>query len=104
MNLRDREIRLKSFLGFNENVRLELILPTEIPALQVEPNEVLAMARANNPTILTQELTVLTAQSAVAQAKAEKGLNANLIASYGTRDQDKEFNLAYANSNQQQNI
>ena len=104
MNLRDREIRLKSFLGFNENVRLELILPTEIPALQVEPNEVLEMAKANNPTILTQELTVLTAQSAVAQAKAEKGLNANLIASYGTRDQDSNFDLAYKNSNQQQNI
>jgi len=29
MNLRDREIRLRSFLGYNENVRLELILPTE---------------------------------------------------------------------------
>jgi len=104
MNLRDREIRLKSFLGFNENVRLELILPTEIPPLQVEPNEVLELAKANNPTILNQELTVLTAQSAVAQAKAEKGLNANLIASYGTRDQDKDFNLAYSNSSQQQNI
>ncbi|HAM10809.1 MAG TPA: hypothetical protein DCP74_11185, partial [Bacteroidales bacterium] len=35
MNLRDREIRLRSFLGFNENVRLELIIPSEIPALQV---------------------------------------------------------------------
>ena len=33
MNLRDREIRLRSFLGYNENVRLELILPDEIPDL-----------------------------------------------------------------------
>jgi outer membrane protein TolC len=104
MNLRDREIRLKSFLGFNENVRLELILPTEIPALQVNSQEVLEMAKANNPEIINQELTVLTAQSNVAQAKAEKGLNANLIASFGTRDQDSNFNLAYSNSNQQQNI
>ena len=31
MNLRDREIRLRSFLGFNDKVRLELIIPTEIP-------------------------------------------------------------------------
>jgi outer membrane protein TolC len=104
MNLRDREIRLKSFLGFNENVRLELILPTEIPALQINSQEVLDLAKANNPTILTQQLTVLTAQSGVAQAKAEKGLNANLMASFGTRDQDADFNLAYANSNQQQNV
>lgn len=104
MNLRDREIRLKSFLGFNENVKLELILPTEIPELQVSPEEVLELARANNPEILQQQLTVMTAQGNVAQAKAEKGLNANLIASFGTRDQDSDFNLAYAQSNQQQNI
>lgn len=104
MNLRDREIRLKSFLGFNENVRLELILPTEIPQLQVNPQEVLELAKANNPELINQQLTVLTAQSNVAQAKAEKGLNANLIASYGKRDQDKNFDLAYRNSNQQQNV
>jgi len=104
MNLRDREIRLKSFLGFNENVRIELILPTDIPELQVSPDEVLEMAMANNPEILQQQLTVLTAQSNVAQAKAEKGLNANLIASFGTRDQDQEFRQAYAKVNQQQNI
>ena len=64
----------------------------------------LELARANNPEILEQQLTVMTAQSSVAQAKAEKGLNANLIASFGTRDQDSDFNLAYAQSNQQQNI
>jgi outer membrane protein TolC len=104
MNLRDREIRLKSFLGFTDNVKLELILPTEIPPLQVNSQEVLELAKANNPEILNQELTVLTAQSSVAQAKAEKGLNANLIASFGTRDQDSNFDLAYKNSNQQQNI
>ncbi len=104
MNLRDREIRLKSFLGFTDNVRLELILPTEIPPLQVNSQEVLELAKANNPEILNQQLTVLTAQSSVAQAKAEKGLNANLIASFGTRDQDSNFDLAYKNSNQQQNI
>jgi len=104
INLRDREIRLKSFLGFNENVRLELIIPSTIPELQVNSQEVLEMALANNPQMLTQQLNVLNAQSNVAQAKAEKGLNANLIASFGMRDQDPSFPLAYRNSNQQQNI
>jgi hypothetical protein len=27
MTLRDRELKLRSFLGYNENVRLELIIP-----------------------------------------------------------------------------
>jgi len=104
MNLRDREIRLRSFLGFNENVRLELILPDRVPDLQVDPREVLELAMTNNPEILEQQLTLLTAQSNVAQAKAEKGLNANIIASFGMRDQDPDFAMAYRESNQQQTI
>jgi len=104
MNLRDREIRLRSFLGFNENIRLELILPTEVPELQVDVQEVLDLAHANNPEMLNQQLSLLTAQSSVAQAKADKGLNANLIASFGLRDQDPVFSKAYSQSNQQQTI
>lgn len=104
MNLRDREIRLRSFLGFNENVRIELILPDRVPDLQVDPAEVLELAMTNNPEILQQQLMLLTAQSNVAQAKAEKGLNANLIASFGMRDQDPDFALAYKDVNQQQTI
>ena len=104
MNYRDREIRLRSFLGFNENVRLELVLPNEIPSLQVDVQEVLDLAHKNNPEMLSQQLTLLTAQSNVASAKAEKGLNANLIASFGLRDQDPLFDLAYKQSNQQQSV
>jgi hypothetical protein len=104
MNLKDREIRLRSFLGFNDQVRLELVIPDQIPSLQVATQEVLELAMANNPEILTQQLTLLSAQASVAQAKSERGLNANLTASFGLRDQDPDFNLAYQDPNQQQRI
>ena len=104
MNLRDREIRLRSFLGYNENVRIELILPNEIPNLQVDMKEVLDLAMQNNPEILNQQLTLLTAQSSVAQAKAEKGLNANLTASYGTRGQNEDLKMAYTSPSQSQRV
>lgn len=104
MNLRDREIRLRSFLGFNENVRVELIIPNEIPDLQIDVEEVRELAHANNPEILDQQLTLLSAQSQVAEAKAEKGLNANLVALFGMRDQDPVFAQAYSKSNQQQTV
>jgi outer membrane protein len=104
INLRDREIRLRSFLGFNQNVRLELLIPDEIPDLQVDVNEVLRMAEENNPDLLALDRQLLEAESSVAQAKAEKGLNANLTASYGLRDQDPIFNLAYDKPNQQQSL
>jgi outer membrane protein TolC len=104
MNLRDREIRLRSFLGFNDNLRLELAIPNDIPSLQVSTQEVFDLAMKNSPDIINQQLAVLTAQSNVAQAKAEKGLNANLTASYGLRDQDPRLGPAYSDPNKQQRV
>ncbi|MGE5350368.1 MAG: TolC family protein [Actinomycetota bacterium] len=104
MNLRDRELKLRSFLGFNQSVRLELLIPNVIPDLQVEVSEVLRLAEQNNPELIALERQLVEAQSSVAQAKAEKGLNANLTASYGLRDQDPLLNMAYDRPNQQQTI
>jgi len=103
-NLRDRELKLRSFLGFNQSVRLELFIPNEIPDLEVEVSEVLRLAEENNPELVALERQLVEAQSSVAQAKAEKGLNANLTASYGLRDQDPLLDLAYDQPNQQQTI
>ena len=104
MNLRDREIRLRSFLGFNETVRIELVIPNEIPQLQVEMQDVLDRAMANNPEIFNQQLTLLQAQASLSQAKSERGLNADLVASFGLRDQDSDFKLAYTDPNRQQSV
>jgi outer membrane protein TolC len=104
MNLRDRELKLRSFLGFNQTVRLELFIPGEVPDLKVEVAEVLRLAEENNPELIALERQLVEAQSSVAQAKAEKGLNANLTASYGLRDQDPLLDLAYDKPNQQQTI
>jgi outer membrane protein len=104
INLRDREIRLRSFLGFNQNVRTELIIPAEIPELEIEVAEVLRLAEENNPDLIALERQLVEAQSSVAQAKSEKGLNANLTASYGLRDQDPDFVLAYTNPDKQQSV
>jgi outer membrane protein TolC len=66
--------------------------------------EVLDLAMANNPDLMNQQLTLLTAQSSVAQAKAEKGLNANLIASFGLQGKDPDFTTAYTTLNRNQGV
>jgi outer membrane protein TolC len=95
MNLRDREIRLRSFLGFNDNIRIELILPDRVPDLQVSAQEVFDLAMVNNPEIINQRLTVLSAQSELARAKGERGLNANITANFGLQGKDKDVRVAY---------
>ncbi len=104
MNLRNLEIRMRSFLGYSDKVRLELVIPNEIPEIQVNIDEVFALAMKNNPEIISQELKILNAQSSVAQAKADRGFNASLTASFGLRDQDIDFLPAYRDPNQQQRV
>ena len=104
MNLRDREIRLRSFLGYNENVRLELIIPNEIPDLQIDMKEVLDLALQNNPDLLNQQINVLNAQSNAAQAKASKGLNASLTASLGLSQQSTDFATSYEKLSNSQRV
>jgi outer membrane protein TolC len=104
MNLRDRQIRLASFLGYNDNVILELILPDKIPDLQVDLKEVLDLALQNNPDLLNQQINVLNAQSSAAQAKASKGLNASLTASLGLSQQSTDLSTAYENLSNSQRV
>ena len=105
MNLRDREIRLKSFLGItSDSVKLELIIPTDIPSLQVSSKEVYDLAMANNSDIVTQQLAILTAQASLAQAKGDKGFKATLTGSFGLRDQSSDFAQAYAVPSQTQRV
>jgi outer membrane protein len=104
ITLRDRELKLKSFLGYNENVRLELEIPLAVPDLKVSVEEVIELALQNNPTILQQQLTLLQAESSVAQAKAEMGVNANLSLSYGLRQQSALLPDAYRDPSNQQRV
>ena len=104
MTLRDRELKLRSFLGFNETVRLELIIPEEVPELEVNVGRVLELAMEHNPTIIAQQLSLLQAENSVAQAKANMGLNANLNLSYGLRQQANLLPDVYQNPSDQQRV
>lgn len=97
INLRDSELKLRSFLGYNENVRIELKISGEIPSVEVEMGEVLRLAEENHPDLIALQRDILEAESSVAQAKSEKGLNANLKASYGLSQNGPTIPDAYLN-------
>jgi len=102
IDLELRRSRLRSFLGFNEGVSLELVLPREVPEIELTYNRALAEALANNPEILNLERQLLEAERQVAQAKSEKGLQANLFAQFGLSQVAEEFRDAYQNPINQQ--
>ena len=104
INLQASEIMLRSFLGFNENVKLELIIPAQIPELEIELNKAIEQARENNPELLNLERQLLQGAQNVAEARSQKGLNANLFASYGLTQRAEDISGAYKDPLSQQRI
>ncbi len=103
-NLNDMRQRLSSFLGYTENVDIELIIPNEIPTFEVNGEEVLNLALDNNPEIISLQVQLLEARMDVAQAKAEKGLNASMNISYGLQGQSDIIPGAYQSLEDQQRV
>jgi len=103
-NLNDMKQRLSSFLGYTENVEIELVIPDEIPKFNVNADEVLNLALENNPEMISYQVQLLEASRSVAQARAERGLNANMNIRYGLQGQDIIIPGAYQSLDDQQRI
>ncbi|MGM0667044.1 MAG: TolC family protein [Bacteroidota bacterium] len=103
-NLENMKQRLSSFLGYTESVEIELIVPNKIPTFDVRADEVLNRALENNPDMISYQVQLLEANRNVAQAKSERGLNANMNISYGLQGQDIIIPGAYQALDDQQRI
>jgi outer membrane protein TolC len=90
--------RLRSFLGYNENVNIELIIPSEIPDMEVDVGLALKQAHVNNPEIIDLQRQLLEADASVAEAKAERGLQADLFAQFGLTQQSPTIANVYDNT------
>lgn len=104
VDLQLKKIQLKSFLGLNDQYDLEIILPTAVPRFELTYDRVLMLARENNPQILSYERQLIEADRDVAQARSERGFNANLYATYGLTQRALNVSDAYKDPQDQQNV
>ena len=89
------ENRLRSFLGYNERVPIVTILPDKVPNLMLSVDEVLQLAKENNPALLEQELQLIEAARNVAERRANRGFSANLGVSFGLNQVATDLQEAY---------
>ncbi len=89
------KFRLRSFLGYNETVDIELKIDSEVPVFRPDLGKALQEALSNNPEALQYERQLIEADRDVARARAEMGFNADLFASYGLSASDPAFAYAY---------
>ena len=104
IDLELRKSRLRSFLGFNEKVSLQLILPREVPLLEMDFDRTLAEAKENNPEILNMQRQLLEAEQNVAEARSRKGFRGDLFAQFGLSGNDYDLPGAYSNLERQQRL
>lgn len=87
LNLEDAENRLRSYLGFNERVQLNVVIPENVPNVKLDVEQVLQLALENNPDMITYETQLIEAQKNVAQQRANRGFQANLNVAFGLNQQ-----------------
>ncbi|MCD6597383.1 MAG: TolC family protein [Bacteroidales bacterium] len=104
IDLQIQQFQLRSFLGYNNNVSLRLIVPDSIPELTVDYSEALALAYGNNPEIQNMDRQLIEAERDVAMAKGEKGLKADIFGSFGFTGNSNQLDDAYQSLEDQQRL
>ena len=86
---------LNSFLGFDKETKIECLIPTNLPDLQIEAGQAVTMALSNNPEIMNQKQRLIQEDQKVNQAKSENGVSGDLYALYGLNQNSTEFGEVY---------
>lgn len=95
LTLNNQRFSLFSFLRIPPRESIELMPPVTIPDITINADDVLGKALANSTHTLSQQVTLLEAQKAVAQAKAAKGLQVRLNSEFALNRTANAFSDAY---------
>ena len=95
---------LRSYLGIHEDRELRVLVSPQVPDFSVNLNEALVLAYENSPDIQTMERRKLESESAVAKARANAGLKADIYLRFGLTQTADKLPDAYRNLLDQQYV
>ena len=104
IDLAIKKFQLNSFLGLNQNENIELVIPREIPDMEINLQRAIDQAQANNPDVLDRQQQLLEAEQEVDRTKSQKGLNASVNASFGLSQQAETLGNLYSNPQDQERV
>lgn len=87
--------RLRSFLGYTDAFDLELHLPDNIPDLEMNYENVLNISLTNSSFALSQKIQELEAEMGIDQAKANRGITAQINTQFGLSRSTHELQTVY---------
>lgn len=95
---------LNSYLMMNKQTKINCLVPSDIPPLQILADEALALALKNNPDILDQDQQMLEQDREVARAHSETGLSTDIFAVYGLNQSSNDMSTVYDNPQESQRV
>lgn len=93
--LREARMQLNSLLGLDETRQVEPVLEEDLPAVLMDYGLVLEKANVNSSFGFDNAINLLNAESAIAQAKASRGITMQLNARFGLSKTAPELQGVY---------
>ncbi|MCC5937064.1 MAG: TolC family protein [Lunatimonas sp.] len=100
LQMETSSLALKSYVGLNEALTINLILPADIPSFGIDVQEAIDRAFQNRSDAVSFERERIEAESIVAAARGQR-FQMNLNASYGYNNAALDFREIYTNPNTQ---
>lgn len=95
--VREAQMTLNSLLGLDEKIEIRPVSGDVLPEIMMDYDVVLAKAMENSSFRLENDIKVLEAESAVAQARANRGATVAVSASFGLSNSNSIFKKSYQN-------
>ena len=95
VQVREAQMTLNSLLGYDESFEIVPEIAGELPNIQMDYDLVMEKSLSNSSFSLSNELSLLNAESDVAYAKASRGFSFALNARFGMSQTGPEFPAAY---------
>lgn len=101
LDLQTNRLRLRTFLGLNEESDLEFVLPENTPQFDISLEKALESAKNNRSDYIAFERRKVEAEREIAQARGQR-FRADLTASFGANNNALDYRGIYVNPDNQQ--
>ncbi|MBP5235694.1 MAG: TolC family protein [Bacteroidales bacterium] len=96
VSLKKARMQLNSLLGYDETVEVVPVLDEELPDLVMDYDLVYRKCNENSSFVLDNDIDILTAESDIARAKADRGIAVQLDARFGLTGSDPVLSKTYS--------
>ena len=97
IQVKEAQMMLNSLLGYGESFEIEPVMDSGLPDIWMDYDVVMTKALQNSSFRIENEIKTITAESDIAQAKANRGATVSLSAKFGLSNSNAAFRETYRN-------